>query len=169
MPFTEATLGIKKHVTLSDGKVVNMSIPPGTETGTKLRLKGQGKVADNSSKKGDAVIEITVQDHEHFVRKNQDIHIDIPISLPEAISGATIIVPTIYGNVTLKVPMNSNSGSILRLKGKGVPKSKERNLGDQYIRLQVTLPDKIDNELKEFIENWGKKNEYNPRQKVKIT
>ena len=86
MPFTEATLGIKKHVTLSDGKVVNMSIPPGTETGTKLRLKGQGKVADNSSKKGDAVIEITVQDHVHFVRKNQDIHIDIPISLPEAIS-----------------------------------------------------------------------------------
>ena len=65
--------------------------------------------------------------------------------------------------------MNSNSGSILRLKGKGVPKSKERNLGDQYIRLQVTLPDKIDNELKEFIENWGKKNEYNPRQMVKIT
>ena len=118
MPFTEATLGIKKHVTLSDGKVVNMSIPPGTETGTKLRLKGQGRVADKSSKKGDAVIEITVQDHEHFVRKNQDIHIDIPISLPEAISGATIIVPTIYGNVTLKVPMNSNSGSILRLKGK---------------------------------------------------
>ena len=169
VPFTEATLGIKKHVTLSDGKVVNMSIPPGTETGTKLRLKGQGRVADKSSKKGDAVIEITVQDHEHFVRNNQDIHIDIPISLPEAISGATIIVPTIYGNVTLKVPMNSNSGSILRLKGKGVPKSKERNLGDQYIRLQVTLPDKIDNELKEFIENWGKKNEYNPRQKVKIT
>jgi len=146
-----------------------MSIPPGTETGMKLRLKGQGRVAEKSSKKGDAVIEITVQDHEHFVRKDQDIHIDIPISLPEAISGATIIVPTIYGNVTLKVPINSNSGSILRLKGKGVPKSKEKNLGDQYIRLQVALPDKIDNELKDFIENWGKQNEYNPRQKVKIT
>ena len=103
--YKRQTLGIKKHVTLSDGKVVNMSIPPGTESGMKLRLKGQGRVADKSSKKGDAVIEITVQDHEHFVRKNQDIHIDIPISLPEAISGATIIVPTIYGNVTLKVPI----------------------------------------------------------------
>ena len=169
VPFTEATLGIKKHVTLSDGKVVNMLIPPGTETGAKLRLKGQGRVAADSSEKGDAVIEITVEDHENFVRKKQDIHIDIPISLSEAIAGATIVVPTIYGNVTLKVPANSNTGATLRLKGKGVPKTKEKGLGDQYICLQVVLPEKIDQELKDFVETWNKKNEYDPRKNMKIT
>ncbi|MBH66759.1 MAG: molecular chaperone DnaJ [Rhodospirillaceae bacterium] len=169
VPFIEATLGIKKRVTLSDGKVVNMTIPSGTETGTKLRLKGQGRLIEDKGETGDAVIEITVEDHEYFSRNGQDIFIDLPISLWEAVKGASILVPTIYGNVTLKIPENSNTGSVLRLKGKGVPKSRNHQLGDQYISLQIMLPEQVDEELNKFIETWVTTNRYNPREKMKIT
>jgi DnaJ-class molecular chaperone len=168
VPFVEAMLGIKKKVTLSDGKIVNMLIPVGTETGTKLRLKGQGKAITGSSLKGDALVEVTVEDHAYFVRKGQDIHLEIPVAIYEAILGAAILVPTIHGNVTLKIPSNSNYGTTLRLKGKGIPKVKELLPGDQYISLCVSLPEKIDAKLGQFIKKWSENNKYNPRKSMEL-
>lgn len=170
VPFGEATAGVRKRVTLSDGKTVDMAIPPGSETGTKLRLKGQGRIGPDGVTQGDAVIEITVESHEYFNRDGQDIRVEIPVTLYEAVLGESIVVPTIHGNVTLKVPANSNSGSTLRLKGKGVPASKAAGAaGDQYVTLRVVLPDSEDAELKKFVEEWSKTHGYNPRHKMKFT
>ena len=145
-----------------------MTIPEKTETGTKLRMKGQGKSVNGEVSKGDAIIDITVENHDYFNRKDNDIYVEIPISIQEAILGTSILVPTIHGNVTLKVPAKSNNGTNLRLKGKGLSPKGQATFGDQYVSLKVMLPEKIDKELTEFIESWAKNNDYNPRKKLKI-
>jgi DnaJ-class molecular chaperone len=169
VPFEEATAGVRKRVTLSDGKIVDMTIPAGSESGAKLRLKGQGRVGADGKTQGDAVIEISVEPHAYFKRDGQDIRIDLPVTLYEAVLGESIVVPTIHGNVTLKVPRNSNTGSTLRLKGKGVPAVKGAAAGDQYVTLRVVLPDGEDPELSKFVEEWAKGKGYNPRHKMKFT
>jgi DnaJ-class molecular chaperone len=168
VPFGEATAGVRKRVTLSDGKTVDMAIPAGSETGTKLRLKGQGRLGPDGVTQGDALIEITVEPHEYFTRDDRDIRVEIPITLYEAVLGESIVVPTIHGNVTLKVPANSNSGTTLRLKGKGVPASKGASAGDQYVTLRVVLPDGADEELTKFVGEWAKTRGYNPRHRMKF-
>ena len=168
VPFIEAATGIKKKVTLSDGKTVNMTIPSGTETGTKLRLKGQGKRGKETASTGDAIIELTVGEHNYFTRKDNDIYLEFPVTIQEAILGAAIVAPTIHGNVALKVPAGSNSGTKLRLKEKGIAKNNQVAKGDQYVSLRVMLPEKVDRDLIEFVEKWAKSNNYNPRKKFKI-
>jgi DnaJ-class molecular chaperone len=169
VPFEEATAGVRKRVTLSDGKIVDMTIPPGSESGAKLRLKGQGRLGPDGKTQGDAVIEISVEPHAYFKRDGQNIRIDLPVTLYEAVLGESIVVPTIHGNVTLKVPKNSNTGSTLRLKGKGVPAVKGDAAGDQYVTLRVVLPEGEDPELARFVEEWAKGKGYNPRHKMKFT
>lgn len=169
VPFEEATAGVRKRVTLSDGKIVDMAIPAGAESGTKLRLKGQGRIGPDGKTQGDAVIELSVEPHAYFERDDQDIRMEIPVTLYEAVLGDSIVVPTIHGNVTLSIPRNSNSGSTLRLKGKGVPGAKGAAAGDQYVTLRVVLPDGGDAELAEFVEEWAKGRGYNPRHKMKFT
>jgi DnaJ-class molecular chaperone len=169
VPFEEATAGVRKRVTLSDGKVVDMAIPAGSESGSKLRLKGQGRPGPDGKTQGDAVIEISVEPHTLFTRDDQDILVEIPVTLYEAVLGDSIVVPTIHGNVTLKIPPNSNTGSILRLKGKGVSGKKGVPAGDQYVTLHVLLPDSGDPELTELITEWAKGHSYNPRHKLKVS
>ena len=165
--FVEATAGIKKKVTLSDGKVVNLTIPPASENGTVMRLKGQGKPALANRPAGDAYLELQVDPHPHFERKGKDIHIRVPVTLQEAVLGASITVPTIHGDVSLKVPKNSNTGQKLRLRGKGVPGASAKEDGDQYVILSVSLPETIDKDLSEFIDKWGVDHPYNPRKNLK--
>lgn len=169
VPFEEATAGVRKRVTLSDGKIVDMAIPPGSETGAKLRLKGQGRIGPDGKTQGDAVIEISVEDHDFFIRDDRDIRVEIPVTLYEAVLGESIVVPTVHGNVTLKVPKNSNTGTTLRLKGKGVPAAKGALAGDQYVTLRVVLPEGEDPELTAFVKEWAEGRGYNPRHKMKFT
>ncbi|MFD1381383.1 DnaJ C-terminal domain-containing protein [Fodinicurvata halophila] len=107
-----------------------------------------------------------MQPHPHFERHGSDIHLDLPVSLSEAVLGASIPVPTVEGKVTMKIPPGSNSGSTLRLKGKGMPARRGGQRGDQYVKLKVMLPEKPDSELKDFISEWSKKHSYNPRAKA---
>ena len=95
-----------------------------------------------------------------------DIHLELPISLPEAVLGATIKVPTLGGQVAVKVPRGSNTGGTLRLKGKGIPDAKSGVAGDQYVKLKVVLPDPPDSELASFLERWAKDRSYDVRKKV---
>ena len=160
--FVEAALGAKKRLTLTDGKTLDVTIPPGTEDGQTLRLKGQGLPGMGGGSAGDAFIEIKVEPHAFFTRQGDDIHLELPVSLPEAVLGASITVPTLDGKVTLKVPAGSNTGTVLRLRGKGVPR-RDGTRGDQYVKLKVVLPDKPDAEFKDFVERWSKKNAYDAR------
>jgi DnaJ-class molecular chaperone len=118
-------------------------------------LKGQGLPGQGGGANGDAFVEITVKAHPFFEREGNDILLECPISLNEAVLGASITIPTIDGSVTLKVPKNSNTGTQLRLKGKGVADPKGQR-GDQYVRFVVTLPKQIDAELEAAIERWAK-------------
>jgi len=106
---------------------------------------------------------VLVEPHSLFRREGSDIHIELPVTLPEAVLGATVTVPTIHGDVALKVPPGSNSGSTLRLRGKGIgaPESK----GDQYVKLRVVLPEPLDPSLTAFLERWAPKHAYELRGK----
>lgn len=162
--FQEAVLGATKRITLPTGKSLDVKVPPGTKDGSVLRLKGQGGPGRNGGPAGDARIEIKVEPHPFFVRDGDDVLITLPITLAEAIGGGKITVPTIDGKVALKVPAWSSSGTVLRLKGKGVPSGKKR--GDQLVTLKLVLPEKPDPELETFIAQWAAKNPQDVRTKA---
>lgn len=167
--FLEAALGSKKRLNLTDGKSLDVTIPPGTQTGQTLRLKGQGLPGAGGATAGDAYVEVMVADHAFFKRDGFDILLEAPITLYEAVLGATITVPTIDGKVALKVPQDSNTGTQLRLKGKGIANPKTGQRGDQYVRFVVTLPEQVDSDLRSAIERWAKTHSYNVRNKLSNT
>ncbi|HUH84994.1 MAG TPA: J domain-containing protein [Stellaceae bacterium] len=163
--FVEAALGGKRRVTLTDGRAVEIAVPAGIDSGQTLRLKGQGSPAQRGVPAGDLYLDIEVEPHAFFQRKERDIHIELPVTLTEAVLGATVTVPTIHGSVAVKVPRGSNSGSTLRLKGKGIAGGEGKH-GDQYVKLRVVLPDPPDQELTGFVERWGVKHPYDVRGKL---
>ncbi|MDD4615583.1 MAG: J domain-containing protein [Alphaproteobacteria bacterium] len=160
--FIDACLGGKKRITLTNDKTVDIAIPPGVEDGHKLRLKGQG-LAGFGGSAGDAIIELHVEPHPYFTRKDKDIYLDLPITLQEAILGGSVTVPTLTGQVTLKIPKGSGSGAALRLKGKGVATTPP---GDMFVKPKIVLPDPLPQDLSNFVEKWAKKNVYDPRKKA---
>ncbi|MGE3906428.1 MAG: DnaJ C-terminal domain-containing protein, partial [Reyranellaceae bacterium] len=163
VPFVEAAVGAKRRLTLPDGRTLDVNIPAGSQDRQMLRLKGQGHPGHGGAPAGDAYIEIHVQPHAHFRRKDSDVHLDVPITLQEAVLGGRIDVPTIDGKVTLTVPAGSNSGSSLRLKGKGIVDQRSGQRGDQYVHLSVVLPDDKDGALKQAIEAWAEGRDYDVR------
>ncbi|MGH6948037.1 MAG: DnaJ C-terminal domain-containing protein [Kiloniellales bacterium] len=165
VPFLEAAQGAKKRVQLGDGKTLDIRIPAGTESGQQLRLKGQGAPGANGAPAGDALVEVEVEPHPFFVRDGRDIRIELPVTLAEAVLGASVTVPTIGGSVAMKIPPGSSSGKTLRLKGKGIA-GKGGARGDQYVTLKVTLPDTPDKELEDFVRRWSKAQQDNPRRKA---
>ncbi len=153
--FLDAATGAKRRLTLPDGKTLDVTIPPGSYDGQQLRLKGQGTTGLGGGPSGDAYIQIEVSAHPYFKRDGADIHLDLPVTLAEAVTGARIPVPTIDGAVTMTIPKGSNTGTTLRLKGKGVPDRQGSGRGDQYVHLTVVLPEKLDSELERFVEGWS--------------
>jgi DnaJ-class molecular chaperone len=163
VPFLEAALGARKRVTLAEGKTLDITIPPGIESGQTLRLKGQGNPGAGGGAAGDALITVAIEPHPVFTRRDRDILSELPVSLPEAVLGATVTAPTMNGSVALKVPPGSNSGTVLRLKGKGLPERGAVPAGDQYVKLRVVLPDPPDPELIRFLESWSRGHAYGVR------
>ena len=162
VPFVTACLGGKQRVTLTNDKTVEIIVPAGVEDGHKLRLRGQGLVGMGGTA-GDAIVEIRIDAHPFFTRKDRDISLDLPISLPEAVLGASVTVPTLDGHVAVKIPKGANAGTTLRLKGKGVDGA---TAGDMFVKVKITLPEPVPQDLTDFIEKWAKKNAYDPRQKA---
>jgi len=161
LPFLDAALGGKRRLTTADGRNIDITIPAGIDSGQTLRLKGQGPRGPRGIPPGDLYLDIEVEPHAFFQRKERDIHVELPVTLTEAVLGAQVTVPTIHGPVSVKVPRGSNSGATLRLKGKGIVSGGKS--GDQYIKLRVVLPEPPDAELTQFLERWGAKHRYNVR------
>jgi DnaJ-class molecular chaperone len=151
--FLDAIKGGKQQLTLPDGTTLDVNIPPGVRSGQVLRLRGKGRPGLNGGPPGDALIEIEVRPHPVFKRKGDDIHIEMPVPLDVAVLGGKISVPTPDGPVTMRVPKWSSTGTVLRLKGKGVPRP-DGTRGDEYVALKVMLPDKPDPELERLIAQW---------------
>jgi DnaJ-class molecular chaperone len=166
LSFLDAINGGKQSIVLPDGTTLDVNIPPGTRDGQILRLKGKGRPAAGDGPAGDALIEITVLPHPFFTRKGDDIYLDLPISLKEAVLGAKVKVPTPSGAVRAAVPKWSNTGRVLRLRGRGVPRS-DGSKGDEYVKLMLMLPEKPDPKLEAFVSEWQPV-EYSPRQAMGV-
>ena len=165
--FLSAVNGAKPQLALPDGSEITVTIPPGTRDGQILRLKGKGRPGYNGGEPGDALIEIEVRPHPLFKREDDNIRIELPVSLSEAVLGGKVKTPTPTGDVMLSIPKGANTGTVLRLKGKGVPKA-DGSHGDQYVTLKVMLPEKPDPELEEFIARWSKTQAYDPRRAMEV-
>jgi len=164
--FIESIAGANKRLTLPDGGTLDVAIPPGITEGQVLRLRGKGAPGSGKGGFGDALIEVEIKPDRSFTRQGDDIYLDLPITLTEAVLGARIKVPTPTGAVTMTVPKGSNTGTTLRLRGKGAPKL-AGGYGDQLVKLKVELPKEPDPELEAFVSSWGGGKAYNPREEVK--
>jgi len=159
VPFVDAATLEPQRVTLSDGKTLDLKLPAGVESGTQMKLSGKGEQGPGGA--GDAILTIDVQPHRFFTRDGDDVRIDLPISLAEAVLGGSIKAPTVEKPVMLTIPKGTTSGKTLRLKGKGFHK-KTGGRGDQLVTLMIDIP--ADNKaLADFVEGWAKSNTGNPR------
>ena len=160
--FLEAAAGAKKRVTMPDAGALDLSIPEGVSDGQVLRLKGKGSPGARGSEAGDALVEIKVRQHPQFKRIGDDITLELPITIDEAVLGAKIEVPTVSGRVQLSIPKGTSSGRVFRLKGKGVRNSASNRAGDQLVTVRIVLPDTVDDKLAYFMSEWRQSHRYNP-------
>ncbi|MBC7478016.1 MAG: DnaJ domain-containing protein [Pseudorhodobacter sp.] len=162
VPFLDAVRGARTRITLPDGADLEVQIPRGSADGSILRLRGKGGPGFGGGPTGDAYVTLTVRPDRIFRREGDDIHLDLPITLDEAVLGAKVSVPTIDGTVSLTIPKGVSSGRVLRLRERGVQRSGAA-VGDQLVTLSITVPPLVDEKLNAFMEEWRKANAYDPR------
>lgn len=156
--FLDAVNGTTRRITLPDGRNLDVRIPAGVRDGHILRLKGQGGPGIGEGAPGDALVEIAVAPHKLFRREGDDIILELPVTIQEAVLGAVLEVPTIKGRVRVSIPPGSGSGTRLRLRGRGIG-----GHGHQYVELNVVLPPGTEPELKDFLARWKPQHPTNPR------
>lgn len=148
-------------------KTIKISVPPGVEDGTRLRMSGEGEAGEAGAPLGDLYIFIHVKEHEVFQRDGSDIYIEVPISYSQAVFGDKIDVPTIIGKAKLKVPSGTQPETLLRMKGEGLPHVRRSGKGDQYVKITIDVPKKINKKQKEYLEKFEKESkEKQPHQKL---
>ncbi len=161
--FLEAVQGARKRVTLPDAGVLDLTVPEGVTDGQVLRLRGRGEPGAAGGESGDALVEIRVRPHRDFHREGDDILIEVPITIDEAVLGGKVEVPTAGGRVQLTIPKGTSSGQVLRLKGKGVRNATTGATGDELVTVKIVLPETIDDGLSYFLSEWRQKHKYDPR------
>jgi DnaJ-class molecular chaperone len=154
--------GATQRLTLPDERTLDVKLPPGTAEGQVLRLKGRGAPGRNGAPAGDALIEIHIAPHRYFSRDGQDIRMVLPISLREAVMGGAVETPTPGGPVNLRIPPHADSGTELRLRGRGVPAHGGQSVGDLYVTLRVIIGP-ADEALDAFVRDWTPISTVNPR------
>lgn len=133
-------------------KTISVQIPSGVDTGDRLRLAGKGSAGTNGGGNGDLYLEFKVADHEYFVREGDDIYLEVPLTLTEAILGCKKEVATIHGNVKLTIPAGTDNGDKQRIKGKGINNTSSRRKGDMYFIMKIITPKKLTREQKQLFE-----------------
>lgn len=165
LDFMRAVRGTEVRVTVkrrSGPEKITVKIPPGVKNGSRVRVAGKGDDGFQGGPRGDLYIITQVSPHPYFKRKDGDIYVDVPVTVDEAVLGATVKVPTVEGVTGIKIPPGTQSGQKLRIKGKGVgPRSGRK--GDQYCVIKVTVPKGVDERSKELIEEFARINDYDPR------
>ncbi len=151
--FRDAVNGVTSRVTLPNNNTLDVRIPPGIENGQTIRLRGKGATSLHNGHPGDALITVTIIPDPIFTRDGRDIRETLPIDLKTAVLGGPIMVPTPSGTVRMNVPAGSDSGSVLRLRGKGVQAHGSHPAGNLYVTLQIKIG-KPDAALEEFLKSW---------------
>ncbi|MCI8568920.1 MAG: molecular chaperone DnaJ [Bacilli bacterium] len=137
-------------------KKITINIPEGINTGDRQRVSGKGNPGSNGGENGDLYIEFVVDEHDYFIRDNDDIYLEVPLTLTEAIMGCKKEIPTLYGNVKLNISQGTNSGDKQRIRGKGVDNKYRRHKGDMYVVFKIFTPKKLSREQKSLIEKLAK-------------
>lgn len=159
VPFEDAARLSPQRVQLANGRTLDVKLPAGVESGTQIRLSGQGDTGPGGN--GDAIVTLDIEPHTYFRRDGDDVRLDLPVRLDEAVLGAKVRAPTVDGPVTLTIPAGATSGRVLRLRGKGLTR-KAGGRGDQYVTLMIDLP-ADDPELNAFAQGWTADQARNPR------
>ena len=149
--FIDAVTLAPQRITLADGKTIDLKLPKGVDDGTRIRLSGKGEQGPGG--RGDAIVTIAIGTHPFFTRDGNDIRLNLPVTLKEAVQGAKVKVPTPEGPIMLSIPKGTTSGKVLRIKGRGFT-AKDGKRGDQLITAQVDLPPN-DSQLESFVERWN--------------
>jgi DnaJ-class molecular chaperone len=160
--FVQAATGGKQRLSIAPEEWLDVTIPPGINDGQVLRLRGKGGPGFGGGPAGDALIEVHVTPHPLFRRDGDNIQIELPVSLAEAVLGGRVAVPTVTGPVTMTIPKGSDTGTQLRLRGKGI--QRKNGPGDQYVTLKVVVGPSSDPELADFLEKWAPRHPFDPRQ-----
>jgi len=147
---------------------LTVKIPAGVDEGTRIRLAGKGAASSTGGPPGDLYLEIRIQPHPTLSRKGSDLSLDVPITIGEAVSGATITVPTPHGDVKLKIPPGSQSGQVLRLKGKGVTDTKTHTIGDFYVKVMIQVPQEVNERLRQAVDQLERCYTDNPRKNLHL-
>ena len=168
LPFEQAIHGATVEVDIADRaggrhETLSVKIPPGVENGKRIRLRGRGHPGENGGPAGDLYLICSVRPHKFFERHGADIHIEVPVSLTEAALGAKVDVPTIDGTMTMTLPAGTSGGTKLRLRGKGVPRGKSGERGDQIAIIRVVAPRNLTPEQRQLFESFAKSTDENPR------
>ena len=158
--LAEAAKGISRRVRLPTGKDMEVKFPAGLSEGQQIRLKGQG-LPRPSGKPGDALITVSIAPHPIFARDGNDLRLELPVTLYEAVLGAKVRVPTLDGAVELAIPPGTNSGRVFRLRGKGFPG--KAGPGDLFATVRIVLPETTDSEFAELMRRWRDGKPYDPR------
>lgn len=137
---------------VSDTAQLEVTIPPGVDSGSRLRLRGEGHAGSRGGPSGDLYVLIHIQDHPHFERHDHEVFYELEITFPQAALGAEVLVPTLSGEVKLQIPAGIQSGTVLRMRGKGMPVLGHKNVfGDQHVRVVVVTPTRLNSEQKELL------------------
>jgi DnaJ-class molecular chaperone len=163
VPFLDAVRGAETRITLPDGQGLAVRIPRGTEDGQTLRLRGKGAPGFGGGPPGDALITVFVHPHPVFRREGDDIVITLPITIDEAVLGGKVTAPTIDGPVSLTIPPGASSGRVLRLRGRGVDRPRQKTRGDQRVELKIVAPPDADGVMRDFLTEWRKTHAVDPR------
>jgi molecular chaperone DnaJ len=142
---------------------ISVKIPPGVDTGSKIRVAGKGEAGRNGAPAGDLYILTKVRPHPLYERKGDNLYIDVPTTVTEAALGASIEVQTLDGPVIMKIPPATQSGQTFRLSGKGMPHLKGEGRGDQFVRVKIVLPRNLDERSQQLLRDFERLNPYNPR------
>jgi DnaJ-class molecular chaperone len=156
--FLDAVNGTTRRLAMPDGRTLDVRIPAGVQDGHVLRLKGQGGPGIGEGQPGDALVEVAIAPHKLFHREGEDIILELPVTIQEAVLGAALEVPTIKGRVRVTIPPGSGSGTRLRLRGRGVG-----GQGHQYVELKVVLPPGNEPALADFLRDWKPQHPFDPR------
>jgi len=163
--FEQAIRGTEVRLTINGDKLT-VKIPSGVKDGSRVRVAGKGKPGMLGGTRGDLYIITKIKPHPYFKREEDDIYLEAPVTITEAVLGAKIHIPTIDGKALLVIPPGTHSGQKLRLKGKGVPHIKDRGRGDQYVIIKIIAPKDLDQRSKGLLEEFQKLNQYDPRKEV---
>jgi len=145
---------------------ISVKVPPGVSTGSKIRLAGKGEPSPNGGSPGDLFIITRVRPHEYFERKGDNLHLNLPIALGEAVLGTRVEIHTYEGTTKMTVPPCTQSGQTFRLGGKGAPRLKGSGKGDLYVKVQLKIPPHLDEESREIIREFERKNPSKPRSEM---